>query len=113
MAVPKSTLAAAAEQFDKALAALGWKVEDGGIRDEEYTLLRFKKGKKEISFRARSKDGNAVVNFQGDGLAWKKPLPTGKQVVSYETWLRQNKLPAGLEMLERYDTEMRAIAEPK
>jgi hypothetical protein len=42
-------------------------------------------------------------------LVWNKELPTGKQIVSYETWLRQNKLPAGLEMLDRYETEMRAI----
>lgn len=111
--VEKSTLAAAAKKFTEALAALGWTAEDGGIRDEEYTLLRFKNGKKEITLRARSKDGNAVVNFQGDGLSWKKELPTGKKVISFEGWLHQNKLPAGLEQLERYETEMRAIQPAK
>ena len=111
--VEKSTLAAAAEQFTKALGMLDWKPEEGGIRDEDYTLLRFRKGKKEISLRARPKAGNAVVQFEGDGLAWTKELPIGKQVVSYETWLRQNKLPAGLEVLDRYEAEMRAINAPR
>ncbi len=111
--VKKATLAMAAEQFSKALGMLGWTLEEGGIRAEDYTLLRFKKGKKEIKLRARPKDGNAVVNFQGDGLVWKKELPSGKQTVSYETWLRQNKLPAGLELLDRYEAEMRAINAPQ
>ena len=107
--VEKSTLAAATEQFTKALGLLDWKPEAGGIRDEEYTLLRFRKGKKEITLRARSKDGHAMLSFEGDGLVWNKELPTGKKIVSYETWLRLNKQPAGLELLDRYETEMRAI----
>ena len=62
---------------------------------------------------ARLQNGKAVVNFQGDGLLWNKGLPTGKQVVSYQSWLRQNKHPAGLELLDRYETEMRAINSPQ
>ena len=110
--VEKSTLAAAAEQFTTALGMLDWTPEKGGIREEDYTLLRFSKGKKEITLRARPKSGNAVVSFAGDGLLWTKELPTGRQIVSYATWLRQNSLPAGLEWLDRYEAEMRAINAP-
>jgi len=105
-----TTLAEAAERFTKALAASGWKLEEGGIRAEDYTLLNFTKDEKEIALRARSKVGNADVSFQGDGLLWTKELPTGKQIVAFETWLRLNKLPATLDLLDRYEAEMRKIA---
>lgn len=108
--VEKVTLAEAAKRFSEALSALGWKAEAGGIRDEQYTLLRFKKDEQEIALRARLQDGNAMVSFQGDGLLWNKELPTGKQIVSYETWLRLNKHPAGLEFLDAYEAEMQAIS---
>jgi len=107
--IDKTTLAAAADQYTKALEKLGWKVEEGGIRSEDYTFLTFKKDDEEIALRARLNDGNAVVNFQGSGLLWTKELPTGRQIVSFETWLRLNKHPAGLERLDEYETEMRAI----
>jgi hypothetical protein len=104
-----STLASAAERFTQALAERGWKVSDGGIRDEDYTLLNFSKEGMEITLRARLQNGAAVVSFRGDGLLWSKELPAGKAIVSYERWLRQNKLPAQLELLDRYEAEMRAI----
>src|SRR5262249_11954226 len=104
----KSTLAMAAEQFTRALEKLGWELQKGGIRAEDYTLLEFHKGKKKITLGARPKDSNAVVNFQGNGLAWNKELPTGRQIVSYATWLRQQKLPASLDGLERYEAGMRS-----
>jgi hypothetical protein len=111
--VEKATLAAAAAQFSEALGKMGWTLEEGGIRADDYTLLRFSKQGKEIALRARLHDGDALVNFQGDGLLWTKELPTGRQVVAYETWLRLNKLPPGLEWLDRYEAEMRAIAAPQ
>ncbi len=52
----------------------------------------------------------AIVSFEGDGLLWTKELPGGKQIVSYETWLRLSKLPPSLEFLEQYETEMKASA---
>jgi hypothetical protein len=107
--IDKSTLAAAADQYTKALDKLGWKVEGGGIRSEDYTFLTFKKDDDEIALRARLNDGNAVVNFQGSGLLWTKELPIGRQIISFETWLRLNKHPAGLERLDEYETAMRAI----
>lgn len=105
-----STLASAAELYTKALGDIGWKAAEGGIRDEEYTFFDFTKDELEISFRARNQDGVAVVSVEGDGLLWTKDLPGGKQVISYETWLRLSKLPPSLEFLERYETEMKAIA---
>lgn len=107
--VAKATLAEAAARFSEALAKDGWTLAEGGIRAEDYALLTFNKAAQEIELRARLKDGNAVLNFQGDGLLWNKPLPSGKQVVAYETWLRLNKLPPGLEWLDRYEAEMRAL----
>jgi WD40 repeat protein len=104
----KTTLAMAADQFTKALEMLGWMLQKGGIRGEDYTLLEFHKGKKEITLRARVKDNSAKVNFQGNGLVWNKELPTGRPVVSYASWLRQQKLPASLDWIERYETDMRS-----
>jgi hypothetical protein len=110
--IEKSTLAQAAETYQKAIEALGWQHDGRGIRDEEYTFLTFEKGDEDFSLRAHAKNGNAELNFSGDGLLWTKPLPGAKELVSYERWLRLNKLPAGLESLDRYETEMKAIAKP-
>jgi WD40 repeat protein len=107
--VEGSTLAAIAEKYTKTLADLGWQAEKGGIRAEDYTFFSFKKEKKEIALRAHSVNGNARVNFQGDGLLWTKPLPGAKPIVSYETWLRDHRHPAGLQLLETYQSEMQAI----
>ena len=107
--IDNSTLADAAEIYTKAIEALGWKHDGRGIRDEQYTFLTYEKGNEDFSLRAHSKDGNALVNFGGDGLLWTKPLPGGKEVVSFERWLRLNKLPPDLGLLDRYEAEMRAI----
>lgn len=108
-----STLANVAEVYTKALGEFGWQAEAGGIRDEEYTFFKFTKGDQEISLRARKQGGAAVASFEGNGLLWTKELPGAKQVISYEAWLRQNKLPPSLEYLERYETEMKAIGATK
>ncbi len=106
--VVKSTkLSALAEKYSEAMAKLGWPAEKGGVRSDEYTFFNFEKGKQEIAFRARSKDGDAEVNIQGDGLLWTKPLPGGVQKVSYAAWLRFHKLPATLDLLDRYQAEMK------
>src|SRR5690606_11340088 len=44
-----STLADAAEVYQKAIEALGWKHDGRGIRDEEYTMLTFEKGAEDFS----------------------------------------------------------------
>ena len=44
-------------------------------------------------------------------VLWTKELPGGRKVISYETWLRINHHPAGLDLLDQYQTEMRSIAE--
>lgn len=107
-----STLASAAEQYTKAIEALGWKHDGRGIRDEEYTFLTYEKGEVDFSLRAHPKDGDALLSFGGDGLLWTKALPVGKELISFERWLRINKLPAGLETLDRYEAEMKAIPQP-
>ena len=107
-----TTLAEATKLYTEALAKLGWTPEEGGIRAEDYTLLTFQQGNEELTLRARATNGNAVVSFRGDGLRWSKELPGGKQIVSYETWLWMHQQPAGLELLDRFAAEMRAINAP-
>lgn len=99
-----------AERYTKELQSMGWTINGSGIRSDEYTFLTFTKEKLEIAVRARPIGGNILINIQGDGLIWTKPLPGGKKVVSYETWLRENNHPAGLNMLEAYKTEMQSLA---
>ena len=90
--------------------SLGWTVKGSGIRSDEYTFLTFTKEKVELDPRARSTSGNILVNIQGSGLIWTKPLPSGKQIISYETWLRENNHIASLHLLETYISEMQSLA---
>jgi WD40 repeat protein len=108
------SLVEAADKYLKAMTDLGWEQDGAGIKDEEYALIRLKKEKAEISIRGRKNAGKVVMNVQGDELLWTKELPGGKQIMAYETWLRTNKHPTGLELLPKYEQEMRAIlAAPK
>lgn len=105
----KGLMVEAGDKYAKAMKALGWEQDGAGIKDEEYVFLTFKKGKAEVQLRARKVDGKPIFNVQGDGLLWTKDLPGGKSIVSYETWLKTNGYPAGLELLPTYEKEMRAI----
>jgi WD40 repeat protein len=107
--VDGSTLADAAAKYTEAIEALGWKHDGRGIRDEDYTFLTFEKDDHEITFRGRKANGKPMVDISGDGLLWAKPLPGGKQLESYETWMRKNNLPPGLEHLDRFEEEMKGI----
>jgi len=98
-----------ADRYSKGLLALGWRIKGSGIRSDDYTFLTFAKEKVEIDLRARSISGTIMVNIQGDGLVWTKPLPGGKQIISYETWLRQNNHPASLNLLDAYKKEMESL----
>jgi WD40 repeat protein len=109
----KIRLSDLAEQYTKAMEAIGWQIDKFGVRSEEYTMLPCKKDDKEITVRSVARDGNAEVNISGDGLLWNKPLPGGKQIISYETWMRDNRHPAGLELLDKYQAEMQAIEQEK
>ncbi len=95
------------KQYTQALSGLGWKLKEGGIREDDYLFITFAKDRTEIALRARMMDGNASANFQGDGLLWSKPTPEGKKRISYESWLRNNRRPSGLQWLEDYEAEMR------
>ncbi len=108
--VDATPMADVADRYSKELLALGWTIKGSGIRSDDYTFLTYTKEKVEIAMRARPSDGKIIVNIQGDGLVWTKPLPGGKQIISYETWLRQNNHPATLDLLESYKTEMGSIA---
>jgi WD40 repeat protein len=91
--------------FDK----LGFRVNSPGIREEDYSFLTFEKEGVSIDYRATHRNGSADVNIQGVGVLWTKPLPVKKQLISFETWLRRNRLPASLSLLDRYIGEMKSI----
>lgn len=95
------------KKYTEALSGLGWKVKDGGIREDDYLFITFAKGRAEIALRVRKMAGNASANFQGDGLLWDKPLPGGKARISYESWLRNNRRPSGLQWLGDYEAELK------
>ncbi len=96
-------------QYTQRLAELGWKVEEGGVRSDDYVYITFEQDDAEIEFRARLTDGKASLNIQGDGIVWTKPLPGGPAIVSYETWLRRGHHPASLDTLDEYTAEMKAL----
>ncbi len=98
------------EEYGTKLAALGWKPGNTRVLSEEYSLQGFENGNYEINLRARkAPSGGLSVSFEGDGLLWSKPLPSDQQVISYETWLRRNRHPATLELLEEYIAAMQKI----
>jgi WD40 repeat protein len=103
-------LATVAERYSEQLQSVGWTLPDAGIISDEYVYLTFQKQKVDLELRARLKDGNAIVNIQGDGLRWTKPLPVAEQPVSYETWLRRGGHPASLDLLDEYTRAMQALS---
>ncbi len=105
------TLPNVGELYTKELLTSGWKLDGSGITSDDYVFLTFVKDKVEIALRARVTDGKSFVNVQGDGLLWTKPLPNGRKVVPYETWLRLNHHPATLNLLAQFQAEMRSIPE--
>lgn len=101
---------ALAEQFIQQLAALGWKSDGSGVRSEEYTFVTLARDKQEVELRARlvgTKNSSVIIS--GDGLLWTKALPTPPVRISYETWLKRHRLPAGLQHLDRFSAEMKDI----
>lgn len=108
--VDATPMAEVADQYSKELLSMGWTIKGSGIRSDDYTYLTFTKGKVELDLRARAMNGIISVNIQGNGLIWTKPLPGGKQIISYETWLRQNNHSASLNLLETYIAEMQSLA---
>jgi len=99
------------ERYTQELQSLGWQLDGPGVKSDDYVFLTFGKDNVEIVLRARTTDDKSNVSIRGDGLLWTKELPGGKKQISYETWLRINHHPAGLELLDQYQTEMRLIAE--
>ena len=108
--VNETPMAEVADQYSKELLSMGWTIKGSGIRSDDYTYLTFTKEKVELDLRARATSGNISVNIQGSGLNWTKPLLGGKQIISYETWLRENNHIASLHLLDAYITEMESLA---
>lgn len=105
-----TTLASLAEKYRETLGKFGFTEEKSGIRAEDYTFVTFKKEDAEIELRVTKIREQIDVSLTGDGLLWTKPLPVSPQIVSYESWLRDNRYPAGLELIDKYMAEMQALS---
>ena len=99
------------ERYTKELQSRGWQLDGPGVKADDYVFLTFVKDNGELALRARTTDGKSIVSIRGDALLWTKELPGGRRVISYETWMRINHHPAGLDLLDQYRTEMRSIVE--
>jgi hypothetical protein len=109
--IQSTSLSTVAEKYTAEFAKYEFTPNESGIRAEDYTFLTFSKDDVEIDLRARNLNGNAQVIISGDGLLWTKPLPGPKTVISYESWLRQHRHPAGLGLLDQYINEMRSLGQ--
>ncbi len=98
-----------AEQYLAQMAKLGWQPTREGIKSAEYVFLTFGKNKAEINLRANVRSNVASISIEGDGLLWNKPLAIVPKLISYEAWLRNNRHPATLDLLEIYEKEMRPL----
>ena len=102
-----------AERTDRHSDGHWWKRARSGVASDEYVLVRFEKGKAEISLRARATAKATTAMIGGDGLWWNKPLPIAAVPISYETWLRRNRKDATLDRLDEFAAEMRKIPTSK
>ena len=109
--VDATPLSDIAERYTRELAKFGFTPRESGIRADDYTFLTFVKADVEIDLRANNRNGDAQVSMMGNGLHWTKPLPVPKQVISYASWLRQHRHPAGLDLLDQYVAEMRLLTQ--
>ena len=105
-----TTTFAFAEAYRKELESHGWKSDGSGVKSDDYLLSEFKKEKVELTLRATLRGGEIHASITGAGLLWTKPLPVAKQVIAYESWLRINRYPATLDLLDKYTNEMKELA---
>jgi hypothetical protein len=71
----------------------------------------FQKEKDRITLRATNRGNEIEATISGEGLRWSSPLPSTKQVISYEAWLRNHQHPASLELLDKYIAAMKEAGE--
>lgn len=106
---PKKLLTSYLEQF----AEKGWQKEYVGISDDDYSHFSIKKGKAELSFRARRTETITELSISGKGLLWSKPLSATPKRVSYGLWLIRHRHPPSLNYLDEFWKEMRALPAPE
>ncbi len=99
-----------AKEYEAVMSKLGWTAKAFGDPLEDSVGLHFEKGGK-IIYYSSSIDprGIGIVHFSGNGLLWTKAIPS-KQLISYSTWLRNNKFPATLSRLGDYQAQMEMLA---
>ncbi len=106
----KTPLAEVAKDYEEAMGKLGWSTESVGGASKDAVNLIFKLGSETIYYQSSIDPlGEAQVVLAGGGLVWDKPIATS-QWIPYATWLRNNKLPASLRLLDTYETQMQKLA---
>lgn len=102
----KTPLIKVAEDYETALAKLGWTAKPFGDPTEKAVNIHFEKDSNIIYYQSSVDPiGHAIVMIQGDGLTWTKPIGSQKPI-SYAAWLRNQKLPASLRTLDQFEAEM-------
>lgn len=107
--IPKVTLEKFMKMYEQKLSSMGWTKSDRAMLEKEFCYSDFSKDNVTITLRGNLRDDMATCSVQGDGLLWDKKLPGPREIVSFETWLRNNQKIASLEFLGQYESEMRAL----
>jgi WD40 repeat protein len=107
--LPKNSHVEVVDFYAAKLAAVGWKEEPNGFRDEDYAFVTFTKDEVSIEVRVNSSSLGTTIGISDDGLLWDKALPEAKVAISYEGWMRKNGHPASLSMLDQYKQEMQSL----
>ena len=106
----KIPLADVAKEYEVAFQQLGWTAKPFGEPTAESIGLHFEKDGEVLSYQSSIDPvGKSNLTLSGSCLKWTKPIaPT--QLVSYASWLRNQKLPASLKSLEAFEAQMKEFA---
>ena len=116
------TLQQAREFYESQLGVQGWLPHEvGRSLNEEAIWLPFFLGQRDLlvglvklaNGRTRVRVGDELERSSWQlslpGADEPKTRPERKTAMSYESWLRLNRHPAGLELLDTYQKEMQAV----
>ncbi len=105
----KTPLIDLSQKYSDAMKSLGWEVKPFGDPREDFVSLHFEKDGKIIYYQSSVNPlGQCRIEFSGNGLLWNKPIPN-KKLISFVSWLRNNRYPASLQRLDEYRAEMEKL----
>ncbi len=106
----KSPLLDVAREYETAMEKLGWKTVPFGDATSESVNLIFKRGTATVYYHTTVDPlGKSQLNVEGS-LLWNKAIDS-QQLISYQAWLRNRKLPASLRSLDEYEGQMQKAGE--